>query len=84
MARGDLRDNQPGREKGIFEPHPAKTITAQLALAVAYIHRHGVVHGGTLRTRISDIFLKSNYRSTTAQRASLVLSKDKRFKQRAA
>lgn len=43
-----LSDAKDGSYKRLFRVETARSIVAQLVLAVDYVHRRGVVHGGKL------------------------------------
>ena len=50
LARVNLIDAKAGSDFGMFRLDVARALAAQLTLAVAFTHSHGVVHGGTCLT----------------------------------
>lgn len=68
-ARCSLADAREASFVGLFQLDVARSLAAQLALAVAYIHEQGVVHGGEYSTfpfiRPSWLFLFSNPKSNS-------------------
>jgi hypothetical protein len=45
-ARCSLSDAKQGSARRLFQLDVARSLAAQLALAVAHVHEHGLVHGG--------------------------------------
>jgi hypothetical protein len=52
-ARCSLSDTREASVCGLFQLEAARSMAAQIALAVAYIHEQGLVHGGEHHTQVS-------------------------------